>query len=104
MATFAARHANLAGTDFHLATMSAASAMEPSLAVISFDNPAFWASDSYAPAMPVRTPVKMPHDSADKSRNASGVNGGRIVVDRAKPYADAGAKQHQPARFHQDAT
>ncbi|ESW81597.1 hypothetical protein X772_22200 [Mesorhizobium sp. LSJC280B00] len=49
------------------------------------DKPAFWASDSYAPAMPVRTPVKMPHDSAARSRNASGVNGGRIIVDRAKP-------------------
>ncbi|MER9586212.1 hypothetical protein [Mesorhizobium sp. M0276] len=34
MATFAARHANLAGTGFHLATVSAAGAMEPLLAVI----------------------------------------------------------------------
>ncbi|MER8479130.1 hypothetical protein [Mesorhizobium sp. M1163] len=85
MATFAARQANLAGTGFHLATMSAASAMEPLLAVISFTKPAFWASDSYAPAMPVRTPVKMPHDSAAKSPKYQVINGGRIFADRAKP-------------------
>lgn len=35
-ATFPARHAKLAGTGFHLATVSAAGAMEPLLAVISF--------------------------------------------------------------------
>ncbi|MER9526123.1 transcriptional regulator [Mesorhizobium sp. M0292] len=51
MATFPARHVDLAGTGFHLATVSAAGAMERLLAVIS----ASWASDSYAPAMPVRT-------------------------------------------------
>ncbi|MER9436064.1 hypothetical protein NKI87_20935 [Mesorhizobium sp. M0322] len=50
---------------------------------ILHDKPAFWASDSYAPAMPVRTPVTMPLDSADRSRIASRVNGGRIIVDRA---------------------
>ncbi|ESZ12220.1 hypothetical protein X737_27840 [Mesorhizobium sp. L48C026A00] len=33
--------------------------------------------------MPVRTPVTMPLDSADRSRIASRVNGGRIIVDRA---------------------
>ncbi|MER8846951.1 hypothetical protein [Mesorhizobium australicum] len=90
MATFAPRHANLPGTGFHLATVSAAGAMEPLLAVITFhDKPAFWASDSYAPAMPVRTPVTMPLDSADRSRIASRVNGGRIIVDRAYLVAAA---------------
>ncbi|ESX84910.1 hypothetical protein NKH92_24500 [Mesorhizobium sp. M0871] len=84
MATFAARQANLAGTGFHLATVSAAGAMEPFAGGhILHDKPAFWASDSYAPATPVRTPVTMPLDSADRSRIASRVNGGRIIVDRA---------------------
>lgn len=36
MTTDTARQANLAGTGFHLATVSAAGAMEPLLAVISF--------------------------------------------------------------------
>ncbi|ESY18627.1 hypothetical protein NKI32_26735 [Mesorhizobium sp. M0761] len=79
MATFPARHVDLAGTGFHLATVSAAGAMERLLAVIS----ASWASDSYAPAMPVRTPVTMPLGSADRQRIASRINGGRITVDRA---------------------
>ncbi|MER9656272.1 hypothetical protein NKJ26_22720 [Mesorhizobium sp. M0152] len=49
---------------------------------ILHDKPAFWASDSYAPAM-LRTPVTMPLDSADRSRIASRASGGRIIVDRA---------------------
>ncbi|MER8547957.1 hypothetical protein NKH41_19760 [Mesorhizobium sp. M1169] len=83
MATFAARHVNLAGTGFHLATVSAAGAGTLAGRHILHNKPAFWASDSYAPAMPVRTPVTMPLDSADRSRIASRVNGGRIIVDRA---------------------
>ena len=38
------RQANIAGTGFHLAKISAASAMKPLPAVMSFTKPAFWAS------------------------------------------------------------
>lgn len=50
---------------------------------ILHDKPGFWASDSYAPAMPVRTAVTMPLDSPGRSRIASRVNGGRIILDPA---------------------